>query len=39
MSLRIRKMIRIVLIGIINCLLVLTFYNLGLILGQIIQKM
>lgn len=39
MSFRIKKAIRLVSFSLLNVLLVLTCYNLGLFLGELLQKM
>ena len=39
MSLRVKRCIRLVGFSLLNVILVLTFYNFGLFLGEMLQKM
>ena len=39
MSLRVKRFIRLVGFSLLNVILVLTFYNFGLFLGEMLQKM
>ena len=39
MSLRIKKLVKLISFSLINVILVLTFYNFGLFLGEMLQKM
>ncbi len=39
MSLRVKRFIRLVSLSLLNVILVLTFYNFGLFLGEMLQKM
>ncbi len=38
MSIRVKKILKIISLSFINCFLVLTFYGLGVVLGSIIVK-
>ena len=39
MSFRLKRISKLVILGIFNVFIVLTFYNLGLFLGQMLQKL